>query len=71
MGVSFIVNDNWKFVRKAIAGGFGGMTGGWFRCRTKEDNEMLNGSERILRNPLSLQGLRKCTSIPVGVCLVH
>ena len=48
---------------KGIIRGFCEMIGGgWFRCGTEENDEIWNGSCRILGNPLSLWGLWKWLS---------
>ena len=54
-----LISKSITFTKKANNGGFGGiMGGGWFKDGI-EDDEIWNGSGRILGNPLSLQGLQK------------
>jgi hypothetical protein len=50
-----LIGEPTTFVKKAI----GEMMGGWFGGKNEEDEKMLNGSDRILGNPLSLRDLRK------------
>ena len=54
-----MIDESTTFAKKAFGGGFGGMMSGWFGGETKEDDEMLNESNIILGNPLSLWGLQK------------
>lgn len=53
-----LIGEPTTFVKKAI----GEMMGGWFGGKNEEDEKMLNGSDRILGNPLSLRDLRKWLS---------
>lgn len=52
-----LIGESTELAKKAIGGGFGGMMNGWFGGGTEEDDEIWNGSGRILGNPLSLRGL--------------
>ena len=53
------IGESMIFAKKTIGGGFCGIMGGKFGGKTEEDDEMMNESERIMVNPLLLQGLQK------------
>lgn len=57
-----LISESIAFAKKSISGGLGGMIGGGkFRVGIEEDDEIWNGSGRILGYPLIIARLTKMT----------